>query len=125
MEATKRREKMDQTFLFHRVMTQGYRWFQLYEHQEVDLRNQLDILAPDVHIHSSFGEANNRQEYAQAATNLPAHWRNAHHVLAADVKPRDDGSVALTMEVAFQNTGYLPEGKMMAKRLRYTTALSC
>lgn len=114
---------MDHTLLFHRVMTQAHRWFQPYEQPECDLRNQLDILAPDVHIQTSLGEANGHEVYAQRFTSLPAHWRNAHHVQAATVRRLNDGMSALNLEIVYQNSGFLPDGKLAVNRLRYSCQL--
>ena len=114
---------MDHTLLFHRVMTQAHRWFQPYEQPAYDLHNQLDILAPDIHIRTSFGEGNGHQEYEHRFARLPASWHNAHHVQAAEVRRLDNGSLALTMEVVFQNIGQLPAGQVMSNRLRYATRL--
>ncbi|GHO90493.1 hypothetical protein KSF_005410 [Reticulibacter mediterranei] len=97
-ETARRIAEMDQTLLFHQVMTQAHRWFQPYEQPECDLQNQLDILASDVHIQTSLGEANGHQVYAQRFTSLPANWRNAHHVQTATVRRLNDGVSALNKE---------------------------
>ena len=123
-ETRKKMAAMDHTLLFHRVMTQAHRWFQPYEQPECDFQNQLDILAPDIHILTTFGEVHGHQEYEQGFARLPAHWRNAHHVQAAEARLLGDDSFALTMEVVYQNIGLATAGQVQSHRLRYTTLFS-
>jgi len=123
-ETVKKMAAMDHTLLFHRVMTQAHRWFQPYEQSACDLRNQLDILAPAIHIRTSFGEVTGHQEYEKGFARLPAHWRNAHHVQAAEARWLGDDSIALSMEVVYQNIGLAPAGQVQSTRLRYRTLLS-
>jgi len=123
-ETRKKMAEMDHTLLFHRVMTQAYRWFQPYEQPACDLHNQLDILAPAIHIRTSFGEVNGHEEYEQGFARLPVHWRNAHHVQAAEARWLGDDSIVLTMEVVYQNIGLATAGQVQSTRLRYSTLLS-
>jgi hypothetical protein len=123
-ETARRIAEMDQTLLFHRVMTQAHRWFQPYEQSECDLQNQLDILVSDVHIQTSLGEANGHRVYAQRFASLPANWRNAHHVQTATVRRLNADKSTLTMEIVYQNSGFLPDGKLASNRLRYTCQLT-
>lgn len=123
-ETAQRMADMDQTLLLHRVMTQAHRWFQAYEQSNYAFKNQLDILAPDVHMKTSLGEGRGVDTYAQRFANIPANWRNAHHVQTANASRLADGSLALLMDIVYQNVGIVPGGGLIANRLHYSTRLA-
>lgn len=104
------------------ALTQFYRWFQYYERPEGGLENALDILAEDIYVKSTLGEANGQDDYKARVESLPTTWKNSHKINSVDVEINDAGSVSLTADVTYQNIGAGPEGVIGQAELSYAVA---
>lgn len=107
----------------HAALAQLHRWYLLYEEPRYGIANQLDILDPAITVASGLGTANGHEEYAARVRQLPTEWRNAHDVTDTKVDIAEDGSIALTATVVYQNQGLLPDGAVRSADLTYTTEL--
>ncbi|MFY0597748.1 MAG: hypothetical protein JXQ85_15060 [Cognatishimia sp.] len=101
------------------ALAQFYRWFQFYERPQGGLENALDILADDVHVQSSLGEANGIGEYKARVESLPATWQNSHKINSVDVTITVDGAVSLAANVTYQNIGAAADGVISRADLSY------
>ncbi|MEO9819481.1 MAG: hypothetical protein ABJZ83_07695 [Yoonia sp.] len=116
-------EEIRQGFQEHAALTQYYRWYQLYERPEGGLENALDILTENVTVTSTFGTANGHAEYSERVAQLPDTWRNAHHVVSTEITHGEDGSMALSAQVTYQNQGMLPDNVVRQADLTYTVEI--
>lgn len=101
------------------ALTQFYRWFQFYERPDGGIENALDILAEDIFVKSTLGEANGKDEYQARVESLPTTWKNSHKINSVDVEIDNAGSVSLTADVTYQNIGAGPEGVIGQAELSY------
>lgn len=101
------------------ALTQFYRWFQFYERPAGGIENALDILAEDIYVKSSLGEANGQDEYKARVESLPTTWKNSHKINSVDVEIDETGSISLTADVTYQNIGAGPEGVIGQAELSY------
>ncbi len=114
-------DRMEQTYQEHRALTQFYRWYLFYERDESDLNNQLDILAPHIHLKSSLGEGTGHEEYKRRVAQIPLVWENAHHIEDVKVSQNEGGTLSLEAHIVYHN---LDEAKKLKSyRLHYTTSL--
>ncbi len=116
-------EEVKNGFHEHAVLAQFHRWFLLYENNDATLENQLNILAEDVTVKSSLGEATGHKAYAERVAKIPKTWKNAHRVKTASVSRDSDGKLALSAEVDYTNVGVLPEGAVRSAALIYKGSL--
>ncbi|WP_179380918.1 hypothetical protein [Jannaschia marina] len=107
----------------HAALAQYHRWYQFYERPEGGVGNSLDILTEDVTVTSGLGTANGHAEYQARVTQLPASWKNAHHVRSTEITHNDDDTMRLTAEITYQNQGLLEDGAVRAADLTYTVDL--
>lgn len=119
---TPKTDLMKSTKLSHAAKVQLYRWYQLYERpfnqQRID--NQMDILAETVSIKSAAGEMKGKENYP-ARLKAYEGWQNAHHVQEVSVQEREDGSLALSADIIYQNIQ--PDGKQNSYTIHYDTDL--
>lgn len=111
------------SYLEQGARAQLHRWWQYYEEPSVGLQNQLDILSADVIVSSLNGTAENRDEYAQAVTQLPSSWRNAHFLKSSEITYDENGMLRLKAEITYLNTGILPDGAARTSQVFYDTTL--
>ncbi|WP_298819046.1 hypothetical protein [uncultured Roseibium sp.] len=110
-------------FKNHAAMAQYYRWYQFYERPDGGVANALDILTKDVTITSGLGTANGHAQYKERVAQLPATWKNAHHVQTAEITQGKDGKMTLTAKIIYQNQGMLPDGAVRQADLNYTVEM--
>lgn len=108
----------------HAALAQYYRWYQFYERPEGGLENAVDILAADILLRSSLGEARGLEEYKKRAAQIPSHWSNAHFVESVEVDATDDGALTLTAKITYLNEGMRDDDKVRAADLTYSTELA-
>lgn len=108
----------------HAALAQFHRWYLIYENPEYGMKNQLDILTPDITVKSGLGEASGHEAYAARVHQLPKTWKNAHEVKATRVSFPKDGKIALEADVTYLNRGLLPDGKVRTADLTYRTTLT-
>ena len=111
-------------YIRNATLAQLYRWYQLYENNDIPIRNSLDILEADISIKSGLGEAIGHDSYTQGVGQLPKTWKNSHNVKTADIVINDDGLIEMAVNIIYQNQGMLPEGAVRTADLTYTTTLS-
>lgn len=111
-------------FRVNAALAQFHRWYLLYEEPAYGLENQLDILAEDVTVISSLGEANGHSEYAERVSQLPTTWQNAHDVQSTTVVVNEDGSISLSADIIYLNEGMLENGAVRSAEVSYTTTLT-
>ncbi len=116
-------DEIRQSHVTHAALAQFHRWFLLYENADSGLQNALDILAPDVFVKSSLGEARGHAEYSARIAQIPQEWQNSHSVTAATVTPQPDGTVQLNATVNYINKGMLPDGALRGAELDYSVSL--
>lgn len=109
--------------LEHAAKAQLYRWYQFYE-RDIEaperLANQLNILDQDVVITSAAGEMKGRDNYPPRLSVYKG-WTNAHHVQDVEVKPQDDGTIAMAVDIVYQNKN--AEGERSNYTVHYDTVL--
>lgn len=110
-------------YLEHAALAQLHRWYQVYERPEGGIENALDILAQDVIVKSSLGEAKGHDAYKARVANLPKDWKNAHFVESSDIEINDDGSMTLKANITYLNQGMRPDGEVRTADLKYSMAL--
>ena len=116
-------DEIRQGYKEHAALTQFYRWYQVYERPEGGIENAINILTEDVSLTSGLGTGNGHAEYRARVAQLPDAWGNAHHVKSTDITHWDDGSMTLTANIVYQNTGMLPDGEVRQADLKYTVEL--
>ena len=117
-------DEIKQGYTKHAALTQLYRWYLFYEHPDYGIENALDILSDDINVKSGLGEANGHQEYSDRVAQLPAHWKNAHHVGSPTVSIDDQGAIQLETDITYLNEGMLEESAVRTAQLRYTMTLA-
>ena len=122
--AEKTQDEIRLGYLEHAALAQFHRWYQFYERPEGGVENALDILSEDVTVTSGLGTANGHEEYRARVTQLPAEWKNAHHVRGTQIAHGEDGAMTLTADIVYQNQGLLPDGAVREAELTYTVELS-
>ncbi|SHH67360.1 hypothetical protein [Cognatishimia maritima] len=106
------------------ALAQFYRWFQYYERPEGGIENALGILADDIFVKSTLGEANGHDEYRSRVESLPKEWKNSHQVQSVGVTVGPDAAISLTAEIIYQNVGVLPDGATRTAPLAYEMLLT-
>lgn len=117
-------EEIRSGYLQHAAMAQARRWYQYYENPAIGLKNQLDILAPDVSVKSALGEVKGHTAYAERVAKLPQTWKNAHFIRSNSIKLAPDGSSNLRIDITYLNQGMLPDGSVRSAELTYETVLA-
>jgi hypothetical protein len=115
-------EQVRQGYLKHAALAQFYRWYQFYENSESSLENQIDILAPDISLKSGLGEGKGHDDYRARVKQIPASWKNAHHIHSTKVSVLPGGEIDLSAEITYLNDGMKP-GVVRSAELTYTTRL--
>ncbi len=106
----------------HAALAQFYRWFQLYENNDIPLANQLAILSPTATVKSGLGEAKGHDAYSARIAQLPKAWKNAHVVRSVRVDIKSDGSSSLNAGIVYLNQGMKP-GITRSAELSYAVNL--
>lgn len=106
----------------HAVLTQAHRWYQFYERNDRYIENQLDILTDQVFIKSVFDEGRDKAAYLERAANLP-NWQNSHQIQSVAVERINKNTLALNMNILYQNVGYLPDNTLSNTHLNYSAKL--
>jgi hypothetical protein len=123
LEQAMEKRRIELGYKHHAALAQLHRWYQFYENPAVGLKNQLDILASNVSVKSSNGEAKGHEEYRERVMKLPSTWKNAHFVRSTDFKIADEGSIHLRAEITYVNLGILPDGSVRTAELSYDASL--
>lgn len=106
----------------HASLAQFYRWFQVYERplNETRFRNQLDMLADEVHIESMAGKHIGREGLWERLSAFDG-WQNAHHVKKTVVAPVDEDTMSVEADLLYQNIR--PDGTRYSYTIHYVTRL--
>jgi len=112
-----------QSYIEHGARTQLHRWYQYYESPYAELDNQLDLLSEDISVSSAAGKVDSRAAYAEVVQQLPDSWQNSHELQKSEVNVKEDGTIQLTAEIAYLNTGMLPDGALRANTVNYDASL--
>ncbi len=112
------------SFLNYSPLIQIHRWFQFYEHSNTNINNQLALLTENIHIKSRFDESKGHEGYKERVAKLAPHWINAHHIQELELTQIDYKTIALKLNIIYQNIGYLPNEQLSNTALRYTTSMT-
>lgn len=116
-------EEIRAGYLRHAAMAQAFRWYQYYENGAVGMKNQLDILEPDITLKSALGEARGHAAYSERTAKLPSSWKNAHFIRKNAITVAPDGTLRMQLEITYLNQGMLPDGVVRTAELAYNTVL--
>ncbi len=117
-------QEIKQSYQRHAALTQLHRWYLAYEHPDYDMRHQLDILDPAIHVSSTLGTANGHAEYVARVQQIPSQWQNGHFVDSTTFQIQPDGTLKLHADITYQNRGMLPEGQIRRVALSYAMGLA-
>lgn len=115
-------EDIKKGYLRHAALAQLHRWYQLYENNETELANQLDILSEGIKIKSGLGEGKGHEIYKERISQLPKTWQNAHFVRNPKFNISNEGT-ELELDVTYINKGMKEDGSVRRAELHYTTKL--
>lgn len=115
-------DKFQESHNAHAVLTQYYRWYQVYEVPFTKSRidNQKDILTDDVEIVTSAGTSNGKANLEERLKVYEG-WQNAHHVKSTAVKLLDSTTLSLEADILYQNIR--PDNSRYSYTIHYSMLL--
>lgn len=107
----------------HQVLTQYFRWFQVYERPVNERRylNQLEILSDEVIIESAAGTSSGKTQLKERLDKFEG-WLNAHHVNKTVIEVLDDGTFSLEADILYQNIR--PDKSRFSYTIHYSAVLN-